>query len=105
MIDKRPSYRERVWLHTEHPEVPCWRCARCYNVGGTSNLCVDDYGNYMCVPYNAEHNSCMFVWDLAAAAREAHTRLAYMGYDALPPMVKDVYAILDQALQFELRKI
>lgn len=101
MKDAKPTRAEREWLHKQHPDVPCWRCARCYNIGELSCLCKDDYHNCMVIPYNAEHNSCMFVWDLAEAAREAHSRLAYMGYDSLPPMVKDVYDILEQAIDHE----
>jgi len=93
----------REWLHKEHPDVPCWRCARCQGIGVSACTCRDDNGSIMVIPYNAEHNSCMFVWDVEAAAREARSRLGFMGYESLPPMVKDVYNILDSSLSYQAK--
>lgn len=92
------EYKAREWLHKKHPDIRCWACARCKGIGELSCCCRDDYGNYMLVPYSHGIQSCDFVRTVEEAAREAHDRLAYMGYESLPPMVKDVFNILDESL-------
>lgn len=97
--------KPRLWVHKTYPSVPCWNCARATGFGERACNCRDDYGNMMNVPYESEHPSCMFVWEVELAAQEAKDRLAHIGYDALPPMVKDVYRILDDALDYRRKQL
>ena len=102
----RATDEARAWLHKEHPDVPCSRCAYCGTIGLDSCICYDNtMSASMVIPYShGAMNSCGFKWDLKAAAKEAYDRITYAGcIDALPPMVQDAYAILQEGIDHERR--
>ena len=107
MILIRAAERARGWLRKEHPDVPCSRCAYCGVIGEAGCLCYDStMSSHIYIPYShgAGTGPCGFKWELKAAAEEACSRLAYMGAESLPPMVRDAYDILSEGLEHE-RKI
>lgn len=101
ILDKIPR-TVLLWLKEHHPDVPCWRCARLACAGESDCLCyTKDFSGWEHKQFKDCEGCKDFTWSLECAANEAHSRMHYFGVDALPPMLKDVFAILDEALSNE----